>query len=1219
MTEMLLAVRITADGTPLVRQLSQAKDETANLKRAMSGTAGGADELARSTQSLAQAQRAGATEARAQAAAQAETARAARTAAAEQRKQEQAVLSSLNRQRQGYQQAGFQVQDFFTQIAAGTSPIQAFAQQSGQFAQSLQIIGGEATGAKGKMAAFAGFLAGPWGIALGVALPLVTLLVSALFDTGSAADEAKTSSIDFTDALEARRITVENFAAAVDQLSGATRGLINAQSLLIDNTRAFAAEAITNLDQQIASLDARISRIGRQRRTGISAFILGQPLETALIPNLQRRRAELAAQRDEAQRSFARAQTAFETRQVSERGDPIGGERARIERERAALQQRRAYTIANESSVPVEGRPSLPFISEAEFQQQLRTLDRRNAELEQRQRVANRTGRNRQDRSAEVAARRQAAELERVRDFGLRAADAVARINDRWSEQPSLIQQANEATRDLNAIIREAQERLQTRGLGATEAAKLNAVIADARSGLTAVQDGLTRPFREMVEAADRQQQLQLLVVQGREREAEVLARIQRLQDQGVTVTAEQRAELERVVANEERINALLDKRDAIIGAYQQSLGDLRSSLEDLFSGGSLAEFGRNLVDNARRLRGRLLVEQLFGDGFRNLEQQVRRQTGLEGAVNALDLQTRTAATAMGSAGDAATSLANSLSAAAAQTSQATTPFDSRLARDTEQFLSDMQQQIDRWWRDNIAELTTREDVGDPIVVTASPRPEAEDAKGAPKLISMRPQEYFREVARVLASPIIDALARLDETLGTRLAGRLGGVIQGGIEGYLSAGPVGGVLGALGRIGGLPKDLNVAIDKAFKGAQTGQQIDQLFGALGIKSSNTGATLGGALGGAIGGPVGEIVGSILGGIVGGALKSAKRGSATITNVTGDASVRGNNRAFEQQAAGLASTVQDTLANIAEQFGGQVGNFAVSIGVRDGNVRVDPSGRGITKTRNGALDFGEDSEAALRAAILDAISDGGISGISAAIEKALNSSKDLDRAVREALKVQAVEDIIGGLGSTLERQFRQFEAQAKDRVRIATEYGFDVVKIEERNAEDRKKLVDQLLEDRVGSLQQLLKDFSFGDLFEGSAADRRAALESEINAARSDAEAGIDGAAGRLADLLRQRAETSREAFGTAGPEFASDRADAISSAQRIIEIENERIRLAQETASATRAASEQTNVLLNEQNDMLAQLLAQFERGGGVAAEQIRTAIVAADVSRQVQP
>lgn len=1169
MTEMLLAVRITADGTPLVRQLSQAKDETANLKQAMSGTAGGADELARSTQSLAQAQRAGATEARAQAAAQAETARAARTAAAEQRKQEQAVLSSLNRQRQGYQQAGFQVQDFFTQIAAGTSPIQAFAQQSGQFAQSLQIIGGEATGAKGKMAAFAGFLAGPWGIALGVALPLVTLLVSKLFESGEAAEAAREASTGLSAAQsvlsEVFDLSTGRIRINTDALDANTQAaLLNAQAKAVQ-LRVEAQEARDSFEGALG--DARrptfLARLGA---AGRPSYAPGGG-EQALQQYRAARNSPVARTLEDVQSGRLAPSAAFSRLRDADYGS------SNISRDEA-LQ-------ALQDIVTARGKERTADLIEEAI-----TNGRPDPSLLRPGRT-----RTRRDRSGEAEARRQAAELERVRDFGLRAADAVARINDRWSEQPSLIQQANEATRDLNAIIREAQERLQTRGLGATEAAKLNAVIADARSGLTAVQEGLTRPFRDMVEAADRQQQLQLLVVQGREREADVLARIFQLQDQGVTVTAEQRAELERVVANEERINALLDKRDEIIGAYQQSLGDLRSSLEDLFSGGSLAEFGRNLVANARRLRGRLLVEQLFGDGFRNLEQQVRRQTGLEGAVNALDHQTRTAATAMGTAGDAATALANSLSAAAAQTNPATS---------------------------SATDDTTGEDTGGDIVVTAPPRPDLSRDR-QPTLTTMRPQDYFREVARVLASPIIDQLARLDETLGTRLAGKLGSVIEGGIEGYLSAGPVGGVIGALRGIEGLPDTISKGLDKAFKGAQTGQQIDQLFGTLGIKSSNTGATLGGALGGAIGGPVGEIVGSILGGIVGGALKSAKRGSATITNVTGDASIRGNNRAFEQQAAGLASTVQDTLANIAEQFGGQVGNFAVSIGVRDGNVRVDPSGRGITKTRNGALDFGEDSQAALRAAILDAISDGGISGISAAIEKALNSSKDLDRAVREALKVQAVEDIIGGLGSTLERQFRQFEAQAKDRVRIATEYGFDVVKIEERNAEDRKKLVDQLLEDRVGSLQQLLKDFSFGDLFEGSAADRRAALESEINAARSDAEAGIDGAAGRLADLLRQRAETSREAFGTAGPEFASDRADAISSAQRIIEIENERIRLAQETASATRVASEQTNVLLNEQNDMMAQLLALFERGGGVASEQIRTAIIAADVSRQVQP
>ncbi len=1197
MTDMILAVRITAEGAQLVGQLSAAQLEATKLKQSMSGAAAGTDEMARASDGAARASRTAAAEARSQAAAQVEVERAARRAAAEQRKQEQVVLSSLSRQKQGYQQVGFQAQDFFTQIASGTSPMQAFAQQSGQFAQALQIIGGEATGSKGKMAAFAGFLAGPWGIALGVALPLVALLASKLFETSDAAKAADDASADLT----RRQTDLSNF------FNLATGAIIEQNAALIQNA---ALKSQLRVDELIARRSERrrevggiIRRAGEFRATGTETVIGpdGTPVQQTVYGR-SNALADAVTRSDGTVEGLARA-----ARRVARSNDIARGD-ARALSDLLATRE-------------VEEREL------AEQRARVRSFDRLalDPSLIQPERVPTRrrgADRSRQDRSAEVAARRQAAALERVREVGERAADSVARINDRWSEQPSLIQQANEATRDLNNIIRDAQERLQTKGLGASEVLALSEVISDARTGLAAVQEGLTRPFREMVENAQRQQDLQMLTVQGREREAEVLARVVQLQETGGVVTAAQREQIERIVDNEERINALLGKRDEIIGAYQQSLGDLRSNLEDLFSGGSIAEFGRNLLDNARRLRGRLLVEQLFGDGFRNLEQQVRRQTGLEGAVQLLDTQTRGAADAMESAGNAAQALANSLTAASGQAGAADSAIATTIARDTSQFLSDMQARIDAF--DRAFGESMYVDDGSDIRVSGSPRTapatSSEPEKGRAKLMTMNPNEYFREVARVLASPIIDQLTRLDETLGTRLAGRLGGVIQGGIEGYLTAGPVGGVLGALRGIEGLPKEFNVGLEKAFKGAQTGQQIDQLFGALGIKSSKTGAQLGGAIGGAIGGPVGEIVGSILGGITGGLLKSAKKGSATITNVTGDATVTGNNRAFEQQSAQLASSVQDTLANIAEQFGGQVGNFAVSLGVRDGNIRVDPSGRGITKTKKGAIDFGEDSEGALRAAILDAIGDGGITGISDKIRQALNSSKDLDRAVREALKVQQVEEIIGGLGSTLERQFRAFEAQAKDRVRIATQYGFDVTQIEARNAEDRTKLVDQILSDRVGSLQQLLQDFKFGDLFEGSAADRRAALIVERDKAKVDAEAGVDGAAQRLADLSRQLVETSREAYGTAGGEFATDRTEAISAAERVIQIENDRIREAQEATQATRVASEQTNTLLNESNDLLAQIAAQLGGLTGFGGEQIRQALIASgQVGRQVQP
>ncbi|MBX9727497.1 MAG: phage tail length tape measure family protein, partial [Sphingopyxis sp.] len=186
MSEMILAVRITADGAQLVGQLTKAQTEALGLKRALDETATGSNNASRASDNLARSQR--------------EQAAAARAAAAEQKRAAQDVSSSLARQRQGYQQVGFQAQDFFTQIAAGTSPMQAFSQQSGQMAQSLQILGGEAQGGKGKMASFASFLAGPWGIALGVALPLVGLLANELFRTAGASDQAREASTGLSEA-----------------------------------------------------------------------------------------------------------------------------------------------------------------------------------------------------------------------------------------------------------------------------------------------------------------------------------------------------------------------------------------------------------------------------------------------------------------------------------------------------------------------------------------------------------------------------------------------------------------------------------------------------------------------------------------------------------------------------------------------------------------------------------------------------------------------------------------------------------------------------------------------------------------------------------------------------------------------------------------------------------------------------------------------------------
>jgi LAS superfamily LD-carboxypeptidase LdcB len=329
----------------------------------------------------------------------------------------------------------------------------------------------------------------------------------------------------------------------------------------------------------------------------------------------------------------------------------------------------------------------------------------------------------------------------------------------------------------------------------------------------------------------------------------------------------------------------------------------------------------------------------------------------------------------------------------------------------------------------------------------------------------------------------------------------------------------------------------------------------------------------------------------------AITPAKKGSATFTSIDGAVSTSGNSANFKQAALGDAQNVQSALGTIADALGGSVGNFAVSIGIRDGKYRVDPTGRGITKTKKGAIDFGKDEAAAQAAALRDAIADGAIQGLSDAVQRALGSSTDLNKAVAEALKVQAVEDELSDLGSTVNKQFRDFEKQAKERVRIATQYGFDVVKIEKINADERAKLVEDILGSRVGSLKTLLDDLSYGDLFSGSITDQINKLKEEAEKARQDALAGVDGAADKLAGLERDIVAKALDAYGTAGPEYSQARADATSAAQQIIAAENDRIKAAQDAANETNAQLNEANDQLAEQTTLLRTLVSQGVGGG----------------------
>ena len=1197
--QTILEARLRAKDDGLVGQLTAAEARVKGVTGALGGMAGASRNAAAATDKVAASDREAAAAARAleQARrAQEQAAKAAQRAEKEAAREAQRALS--NRQ-QGQRQLGFQLQDFFVQVGSGQSILTAFSQQASQATGALALLGDGTEKTKGRMGSFLNLMGGPFGIALGVAIPLVSLLASKLFESGEA---AKVAELGSTGLSKAQSVLGEIFDLTSGKIQKQNELLLLNARIAALNLRTEAAQERLNGQKQ---LDAAANSNFGGARSFLNAITIGDDPRLRDIEGRRRRLSDLA--KGVQQGALDGSEAVRLAEQINFKGtgidqaDFLGGLRdaasSPLKKEiadeidksldsgtlsaifrRDAPDARRRGGRSNAAALERFGDSAAERIARIgeEYDPAPRGLDKAFADLRSLDRIIEDLGK-RKPPSFETLI----GEAKEARGAVLAGISApIDAIQEKLIPLPAGLAKAKAEIEELDGIIAVLTERKPPNWEELVErATELKQVAADTVRG----------PLDDMLKASREQRAQQLLILQGREREAAVLARIQQLQQSQGVVTADQRREVEAMVDAEERINDLLAKRQDIIGIYSASIGDLRSALEELLSGGGTGNFFKDIQQNIKQLQGRLLTESLFGDSLRALEKKVRGQSPIDREVeqvakeiDALERETERSSKALELFTEAVTSAAAAINGQRA---------GAGIRSGAKSFLGSF----------NTGAAPDGE-----IVVTGSPQ----RSLGGTLLGDQ--SKFLRE----LAAAQYDPLAKLfDEYLGTKFFQKLSPAFQGAYEGFFTAGPVGGVLGALKDLPGIPDQIGKAAGKAFEGAQTGTIVAGLSKALGVKTSTTGAQIGGAIGSFIPIPGGDIIGAIAGGLIGGALKPAKRGSATITSVDGDAVLSGNSNKFKAAAGDAAGSVQGLLKQIADQLGGELGSFAVSIGVRDGKFRVDPTGRGVTKTKKGALDFGEDGEAAVLAAAFDAIGDGAIGGLTAAVQKALRSSSDIEKALAEALKVQEVEELLGGLGSQLQKQFREFENQAKERVRIATQYGFDVVAIEARNAEDRAKLIDDILTNRVGSLQDLLKDLKFGSLFEGTATERRDRLLTEIASARTDAEKGVDGAADRLADLSRQLIETSREAFGTAGPEFASDRASTISTAEAIIAAENERVRAAQQAAIDTSRALQTNNQLTGETNDILAEIRTILGRDTSLGV--VNTVSSRIDVSRTV--
>tara|TARA_B100000519_G_scaffold170166_1_gene155729 strand:- start:6395 stop:9655 length:3261 start_codon:yes stop_codon:yes gene_type:complete len=171
--------------------------------------------------------------------------------------------------RAGMQQMGYQIGDVATMYSLGAKPAQIFSSQIGQISQALMLMGGDSKSMLGRVA---GFLGGPWGIALSTATILLAPFIGKLFESNDALgdaieklkEDARATDID-AQAKRAFMSTVEGVTAAIrEQNKELKENLQTRRDALI----AEMSEAQNNLDNAIAQ-KARLQEDIRRSRENL--------------------------------------------------------------------------------------------------------------------------------------------------------------------------------------------------------------------------------------------------------------------------------------------------------------------------------------------------------------------------------------------------------------------------------------------------------------------------------------------------------------------------------------------------------------------------------------------------------------------------------------------------------------------------------------------------------------------------------------------------------------------------------------------------------------------------------------------------------------------------------------------------------------------------------------------------------------------------------------
>lgn len=680
---------------------------------------------------------------------------------------------------------------------------------------------------------------------------------------------------------------------------------------------------------------------------------------------------------------------------------------------------------------------------------------------------------------------------------------------------------AKESVKDLDAELRKIEQRTDKRedilarydersnalDKATRDARELNQLVGETLNGISEITDdnplgagiytqqmadadrsrifyGLRQPIRDLIDEQREQLVISRFRLSGYDLEADALERALSIQKQ-IGLVSE--AELTTIIENERLqrgLNDALASRERQMEGITSAANDARNAVEDMLVNlrkdpvGAIENFSNTIVDNILRIEARRLTEMLFAGADAELRAMIEGVDGIERAAMILADQVEDTAGSMDPVIDANTRLADAADYTA----------------DRLRGLGDVA------GGGGVSGLAPGS-----VPQRGSISAGGIGSVGTAVLGAARALGSGRNAAAGATAAAVFSAVAAGGSAGAILravgagANRSPTSENGGEDMIVITGrtatpqPDIGAGRGIGSYGSIFKTVGSNLDGLIGtnflgtvGASLPQSllIGSVMSSLGL-GSNTGAAIGGAIGSLVPIPGGQIIGSIAGSVIGGLLKGSQKGGVTIGGVGGAlgiSSTFGKDK-YQQQGEQAASSLIDSINQIADAVGGTV-NAAVggiSIGERKGNIRVDLSGTGQTKTGRGAIDFGEDAEAALAFALSEMLERGVIQGVSEASQRILQSGQDLQKAIEKAVAIESISKQLLQINDPTRYALQELNDEFEDLISYLQEGGASAQQYadaEELYQLRRQQILEQQENQNVSALQAYLDDLTGG---------------------------------------------------------------------------------------------------------------------------------------------